>query len=1199
VALPVTAKGVVGKRTVKVTLTLTNLSTSTLTKVNVERVWPRPLVKTDPLDQIDFPKGTFTLPIGKIAPKASVKKSLTLTVTGDGRYKLDHLTRFTVGTRTELVAAQAGTFRVTVPAMWFTADMTGSRVVGTGKVPFVKGGGAFFLSGKVKNLSSYRTLCLWPVRPTFVGNAGGLGPVDLRVYGTTEKVVPPLAGPLRAGGSVPFAMQVRTRADGGTRATVKLSPQATAIEAGAECDATTITSRKPLAASDRILTPGSAQHVGGVDVSVPGAEPAGAVAIAGNFAGGFTIGAIATVAETLSGTAIAAREAFSGYTQNPALLLATFEAINATAAVLCHYWDTATPTEKAQLFGQVRSALRRASGDAWKALDAGVSASFEGFMAKVQQAYATGDNRALAYALGYGAGSTVTQIGIDMVTAEIGASIAKKVPALAKAFAAVGGESVTFAAMKDVPAGKLLNPTEMRKLWGAASADVAAFTRIAKEEGVLIAIRSRAPISVQNLGKGAVWKHENLKPKNVSWIDIAYLGFDKADNGLVALKKYSAAEKTAITARIKKARLSAGQRAEVLDRMETRFNEADKYLKKIQGFSDARTIDVGFNYAENGLDIATDSKVRKFTLTGSKQGNGSTYFRPWQENVARTFPPGSPLPNWCKDFGAALGILCRVTGDMDGVYLTTKTGRPLPLDKLLRVYRKLAQAGWQHPETFTWTEQMTGAFDFKAKRKILGGLTKGGEKLMEFGPDGKVRRSGSTCRSRGSATRGTTSWAGWAASPTWCAADGALPAVGAAGRAGGVGRASAARGHDVGVHRPGLPEPRLEGVLDPGPGLPTRGELGVGQHGGVEPGQGAAGVVLVAHGEQHHAVLAVPGVGVPHVLGPHPPPRSGCGPGLRGRVGEPRVDAHHHRPPAAHVEAHHLVRPVGQPQGPFGRDDEVDDLLERRHQPRGVERASGRPHRGGRAAPSPGTARRRHPRGLVAHVRARRVVRRGREGCGHLRVVAGRHDPGLGGDVGQQLAPGQHDALGRLVGADGEHVGVAQHRQHHLGQRPPAGRTVSEVGVAERVAAGHLIDQARGVDGGEHRGDPHRRQQVLVGPHRVPAPLHRRDEGEVQRVDEARRVGPGRQHHGHGGVVADGGARAQGAHDVVADRAGDAVVAGRQRLDAGAAALLLGRAQQDRRVRPAPRGRPGPVRRGRARPRLRRPRRGRGPGRPR
>lgn len=739
VKLPVSQKGSVGTRTVKVTVTLTNRSRSTLTSVTVERLYPRPLVRTDPLDQVDFPRGTFPLKIGTIKPRASVKKTLTLKLTGDGKYKIDHLSSFRVGNRTDTSAGQAGTFTVTVPALWFDADMDGTKTVGKSKVQFVKGGRAFFLSGRIKNLSSYRTLCLWPLRPVLKGNAGGVGPVDLRTYSSTEKVAPPVAGPLKAGATLPFAMQVRTRADGGTRATVTLNPQATAIGAGAACDATTITRAKPLAASDRIITKGSTKHVGGVDVSVPGAEPTTALQIAGNFAGGFTIGAIATVADTLSGTVIAAREAFSGYTSNPALLLPTFEAINATAAVLCYYWDTATPEEKNQLFGQVRSALRRASGDAWKGLDAGVSSAFEGFMAKVEAAYATGDNRALAYALGYGAGSTVTQIGIDMVTAEIGTSIAKKVPALAKAFAVVGGESVTFAAMKDIPAGKLLNPTEMRKLWGAAAADVSAFSRIAKEEGVLIAIRSRAPISVQNLGKGAVWKHENLKPKNVSWIDIAYLGFDKADNGLVALKRYSAAEKSAIQSRIKRAKLSAGQRAEVLDRMETRFNEADKYLKKIEGFSAAKQIDVGFNYAENGLDVATDSKVRKFQLTGSKQSNGSTYYRPWQENVARTFPPGSPLPTWCKDFGATLGILCRVTGDMDGVYLTTATGRPLPLNKLLRVYRKLAQAGWQHPETFTWTEQLTGAFDFKAKRKILGGLTAGGEKLMEFGPDGKTR----------------------------------------------------------------------------------------------------------------------------------------------------------------------------------------------------------------------------------------------------------------------------------------------------------------------------------------------------------------------------------------------------------------------------------------------------------------------------
>ena len=740
VALPVSAKGGVGKRTVSVRVRLANTSTQTLTSVRLVRLYPRPVDPTLPLDQLDFAKGTFPITIGTLAKGASVVKKLSLVVTGDGKYKLDASADFRIGSGTDSVVGQAGTFTATVPALWFDADMSGSKVVGKNKVDLVKGGKAFFLSGTIKNLSTYRSLCLWPVRPTFTGNAGGVGPVDVRVYGTGRDVIaPPVAGPLSAGTTIPIAMQVRTRADGGTRASVTLDPKASEISRGAACDAVAIARTKPLAASDVVVTDGSRKHVGSIDVSVPAAESAGGLAVAGNFAGGFTIGAIATVAETLSGTVIAAREAFSGYTTDPKLLLPTFEAINATGAVLTYYWQSATPEEKAQLFGQVRSALRRASGDAYKALDAGVNASFEGFMAKVEQAYATGDNRALAYALGYGAGSTLTQIGVDMVTAEIGAGLAKKVPALARVFSRIGGEAVTFAAMRDIPAGKLLNPTEMRKLWGASLADIAAFKRIAQEEGVLIAIRSRAPISVENLGRGAVWKHENLKPKNVDWIDISYLGFDKGDKGLVAMKKYSKAERAAIEKKVAKAKLSKEQRAEVLDRMSTRFEEADKYLAKIEKFSDKGTIDVGFNYAENGLDVATDAKNRKFSLTGAKQKSGSTYFRPWQENAARTFPPGSVLPSWCKNFGGTLGVLCRVTGDMDGVYLSTQSGRPLPLNKLMRVYRKLADAGWQHPETFTWTEQMTGAFDFKAKRKILAKLTAGGEKLMEFAPDGKVR----------------------------------------------------------------------------------------------------------------------------------------------------------------------------------------------------------------------------------------------------------------------------------------------------------------------------------------------------------------------------------------------------------------------------------------------------------------------------
>jgi hypothetical protein len=289
--------------------------------------------------------------------------------------------------------------------------------------------------------------------------------------------------------------------------------------------------------------------------------------------------------------------------------------------------------------------------------------------------------------------------------------------------------------MKAMPAGKLLNRTEMARLWGAAVQDIKHFTKIAKEEGVLIGIRGRAPVSVQNLKKGAVWKHENLKPKNVSDVDIKWLDFKKADKGLVAMRSYTKKAKDQILDRIKKAKISATQRAELIDRANTRFDEVDKYLAKINKFDKKGEIDVGFNYSENGLDVATDSKWRRFKLDVDSVGDG-LYYRPFQES---TLLKGGKLPKWCKNFGGTLKVLCRVTGDMDGVYVADASGRGLTKERLLRVYKKLADAGWQHPETFTWVDQMTGKFWFDAKEKILKGLEVGGEKMMEFAPDGLVR----------------------------------------------------------------------------------------------------------------------------------------------------------------------------------------------------------------------------------------------------------------------------------------------------------------------------------------------------------------------------------------------------------------------------------------------------------------------------
>src|SRR5262249_3829280 len=148
-------------------------------------------------------------------------------------------------------------------------------------------------------------------------------------------------------------------------------------------------------------------------------------------------------------------------------------------------------------------------------------------------------------------------------------------------------------------------------------------------------------------------------------IDLRFLGFDQGDAGLVAFRSYDRAEKIKIIKNIQSAGLTTEQRAIALDRANTRFREADKYLSKIEHFAADGEIDVGFNYRGNGIDLDNTTNVRKFALDSSKV-EGGTYYRPLQESTL--VKPGAPLPKWCREGLGA--VLCRVTGDMDGVYMT-------------------------------------------------------------------------------------------------------------------------------------------------------------------------------------------------------------------------------------------------------------------------------------------------------------------------------------------------------------------------------------------------------------------------------------------------------------------------------------------------------------------------------------------------
>ena len=212
-------------------------------------------------------------------------------------------------------------------------------------------------------------------------------------------------------------------------------------------------------------------------------------------------------------------------------------------------------------------------------------------------------------------------------------------------------------------------------------------------------------------------------------------------------RTYTPEQEAAIRANIENSALTADQKAVVVDRLNTRLAEK-QYVSKIEGFSKRGQINVGFNYRDNGLNISSTSKLRKFDLESvaikaektpvGEIPEGGTYYTPYQENrnLYKLRKTGE-LPPDCKR--ALLTVLCTVTGDIDGVYVTTVDGGAVAKDILVKVYNELQEAGWQHPETLTWINN-TGEFLFGAKAKILEGLERGiGEAMLEFAPDGGRR----------------------------------------------------------------------------------------------------------------------------------------------------------------------------------------------------------------------------------------------------------------------------------------------------------------------------------------------------------------------------------------------------------------------------------------------------------------------------
>lgn len=726
--LAVTAKGEVEPRTIRFEVRVKNTSKRVLRRIRLVGLFPQPVDPTTKPDQLAFAKDLLPIEIGTLAPGATFARAgdgaLPLTVTGDGEYRIRALATYAESSfsRTRSAEGTGGRFEVTVPPLWFDASLekTGyapSGAGGSGGGTWVKAGQPARITGRVKNLSSVKTLCLEPVVNVakLPGNSSGW-PLDITRF-KVEEEAPPLGGVLKPKESLPFTHLVRTVVDGAPRGTVEYAPRAGLLEEGGAC-VMTKPAPSPLGAKEIVVTNGSARHRISVDVRDPRYTPTVGSVLA-EWYGGITYGAAKGSADFFSAGLASARESLSveSLLANSADPLGVYRGFARTikaSELLGRYWETATPQDKQRIHTHVWSVLSRAAGDGWMPIRSQIDSIVDPWMQRVAVSAATGNYDDVANALGSAYGYVGQQVTLTVALTGLGDAVIAELPALATRFKAVA-QVVTHRSLKGIPPGKIFNPTEKANLLGITAKQSAEVSAVAVKHGVRIGAKGRSPASIKRLEMGDVWKPEPIKPKNVDAIDRTWLNF-KSPVGTVAAKRFSPQERAEILKRIANSNRSNDEKQVILDRLALRIQEEPEIVA-MEGFARRRQVDVGKNYRDNGFspeEAPYISDKREFEL-GRVEYAGSTEFVPMMENKLT-------------------GKIARITGDIDGLYILTPAGMALTVAQHREILEDLWKTGWQNPETLTWIRE--GEFMFKSKQKILAKHAPGGEAAIEWGPDG-------------------------------------------------------------------------------------------------------------------------------------------------------------------------------------------------------------------------------------------------------------------------------------------------------------------------------------------------------------------------------------------------------------------------------------------------------------------------------
>ena len=287
-------------------------------------------------------------------------------------------------------------------------------------------------------------------------------------------------------------------------------------------------------------------------------------------------------------------------------------------------------------------------------------------------------------------------------------------------------------------------PSVWRDAYGARAEDIKNLLKVARDEGVSIAFRSRSPGAARLFDQGLAW----LKPggvgiKSVNDIDRRFLGYlDEWDAKCYLVEppvpwKPKGPERDALVdayldrfGQLKgPGDFSKDLRKAVQERLETRLDEWPKQLEKFSDYVD-NGIDVNFHAERNGLPerLLPNSRAKqraRITPEEIAAKDGLPRRQAFRLEMEGPPPRGT-------------GIFKDITGDIDLLGIFGPDGKPLAdIVKRARIYEKLQKLiGIQHGESFTYSAGETLREQFV--RCCIEGA-EGAETLLAAMPDERLR----------------------------------------------------------------------------------------------------------------------------------------------------------------------------------------------------------------------------------------------------------------------------------------------------------------------------------------------------------------------------------------------------------------------------------------------------------------------------